>query len=968
MAVDAGTIYAEVRIALDKLSGDVKGVQAQFDKVLKTGKTTADDTERSMGDSFKGINLAAVAAMAGITVAIKSAISTFAGFEQSMANTRSVTGATAEEFAMMEAAAEAAGKTTRYTASQAADGMYYLASAGYNATQVVQALDGVLKLAGATQSDLATTSASVAATISQFALKAYDAAKVANVFAAAITGSQANMQKLTDSMVYVGPIAGGFGRSIEETVGALEALYNAGFQGSQAGTALREVLSYLADSTGPVVTKLQKLGLTFDELNPQTHSIAQVIGTLADAGLTTADAISIFGQRAGPGLSVLLRTGQKGLEDFTASVTGTQKASEAYATQLDTLSGDYDIMRSAAQNVAIQFGQVFEPAMRGLVQLAKQLLDAIAGIPGPLKLVVGGLVVAVPVTLGLTAAMTALGVSIGISTGGLTLLIGGLIGLGAGLAAVSQAREQSQLDDMFAKIKDDLASAVVSGESLPVAIKRTADETGLSVKKVTELANQAHLVSNEMKAQVDELVKANALQDAQKENAKEILAQNTLMRADLAWAVQNGADLVTYAEQYAQKNGVALSRVIAVAQSINGITDAQKEQLKQLQDKISADERYQQVMTGLENDRLERAKLRTAEIAKQIAKEQELEKQQKEALQAEIARQQGIGKAREKAEEDYRKQLEITATQFKVGRITEADARDANKKALTEEIDSLIKLGYTGDLVAEKLLNNNGEVYYAVSQGNQVLHDAIQLYRNMGEQSASTSVDIVGHSRNLADEYEQDQARMADTYQQRINAEIAAEKKANDEKKAYVEKWANIAMQQYEAVFTQIGKGLVEGQQGWKDFGKVAIHAIASIIRALGQELAAKAIEATVLSIMGAVWNVPAIAEAAGGAAAAFIAAGIVDALADNLATGGIVLPSSGGKVVRMAENGYGELALNSSPEGSALLDEFANRIASAISKGGSGGAAQINLMLDGKIVAQSTVNYINNGNVRLNR
>jgi len=131
------------------------------------------------------------------------------------------------------------------------DALYSLASAGMSATEAVKALDGVLMLAGSTQSDLATTSASMVATLRQYNLVASESTRVSNVFAAAIGNSMATMEKITSAMTQVGPVASALGVSLEETVGSLEALYDAGYRGEQAGTALKAILGKLAAETDP---------------------------------------------------------------------------------------------------------------------------------------------------------------------------------------------------------------------------------------------------------------------------------------------------------------------------------------------------------------------------------------------------------------------------------------------------------------------------------------------------------------------------------------------------------------------------------------------------------------------------------------------------------------------------------------------------------------------------------------------
>lgn len=123
-----------------------------------------------------------------------------------MANAASVSGATGEEFEKMTALAREMGKTTVFSASEVADAMYYMASAGYKVEQMSASIAPILNLASATQSELAFTTDSVISTLNQFGLKASDAERVTNVFASAIGNSQATLEKLGYSMMYVGPL------------------------------------------------------------------------------------------------------------------------------------------------------------------------------------------------------------------------------------------------------------------------------------------------------------------------------------------------------------------------------------------------------------------------------------------------------------------------------------------------------------------------------------------------------------------------------------------------------------------------------------------------------------------------------------------------------------------------------------------------------------------------------------------
>lgn len=506
-AIDAGTIYSSVRVALDKLKGDISKVETELDKFGKTNQQRAQKTATSWKDGFKKINLAGVAAFAGIAIAVKESIKTFATFEQSLANVRSVAQATDEEFEKIEKAALEAGETTRFKATQAADAMYYLASAGFDATQSVEALNGVLLLAGSTGSDLAKTSETVASAISQFNLEAKDAERVANVFAAAITNSQATMDKLAVSLRYVGPVASSMNKTIEETAGLLQILYNNGFEASQAGTALRSSLADLSNAASPAVKRLKELGVSFDEVNPQTNTFADIIDVLNEKVTDGSDIMQIFGNRAGPAMIKLIQAGREEVEKYTEAVTGTNAAAEAYAIQNDTLQGSIDLLLSAVESAQIKFTKELAPAIRGAVEIFTGLVKIIADIPTPLKVLFGVLAIGTPIVLGVITAVQAMSTAFTVSTGIIGAVVTGIALLAAGIVAL-----QGHMDKAGG-LRDATDNLTESVEELKQANEELKDETKeLNEEEERTLKNRIALTQERVKGAVAGEV--SALKDA----------------------------------------------------------------------------------------------------------------------------------------------------------------------------------------------------------------------------------------------------------------------------------------------------------------------------------------------------------------------------------------------------------------------------------------------------------------------
>ena len=341
---------------------------------LKTAGTGVANFNKSVSNIGKGMTVAGAVLIAGFAKAIKTA----SQFEQSMANVASVAGASAEEQEKLSDAARKQGEESVYSASQAADAQYYLASAGMNTEQIIAALAGTMNLAAATQSDLAYTSEAVASTLSQYSLDASEAGRVSNIFAAGISGSQATMEKLKTSMSYVGPMAASMGISLEETVGILTNLYNAGYDGSKAGTALRMAFAKLLDPSKDTADTMGELGVNINDSTGAMRPFKDIIGDLEEVGMTAGQAMKIFGTRAGPTMLALVSQGQGAIEKMTEEVTGTQKAFEMTDTQIDTFQGSMKLLNSAFEEFQITLVQDLMPALRPFIEHITEIIKKVS--------------------------------------------------------------------------------------------------------------------------------------------------------------------------------------------------------------------------------------------------------------------------------------------------------------------------------------------------------------------------------------------------------------------------------------------------------------------------------------------------------------------------------------------------------------------------------------------------------------
>jgi TP901 family phage tail tape measure protein len=420
-----GNILQELWV---NVRADISDLKKGFDSAGTEARTFVGNIGQA-SDELKSVGKT-ITAISGALVALGAlATKTFAEFEQAVANVQSIVGATGNEIGQLTDFAREMGKTTIFTATNAAEAMFFLGQAGFKTNQIMSSLEGTLQLAAATQEDLANTTRVVVSTLNQFQLGAEESSRVANVFAAAIANSLANMERLIESMKFVGPVAFGVGESLESTVAALSKLFDAGITASIAGTQLRQILLRLQAPTKKAREALNSLGLAAEDVNPQFMSLVDIIRTFSEAGAGAIDKgdelAAIFGIRAISPFQVLLREGADALLDLEERITGTNKAAEQAAIQIDTLKGALRLLISALQESAIQIGEALEPALHFLIDALRDLVQVFNELPTGLKTA--------------TVLIAAAAGSLGLLIGPLTLLLGFLPQIIAGWGALTAA-------------------------------------------------------------------------------------------------------------------------------------------------------------------------------------------------------------------------------------------------------------------------------------------------------------------------------------------------------------------------------------------------------------------------------------------------------------------------------------------------------------------------------------------------
>jgi len=564
---------AEVSIklsAIDELSPKLQQIEKEFGVFDRIGGTLQN----------VGVQMAAMgAAIGGPLIA---AVKTFAEFEQQMTNVATVAGATEEEFNQLTEAAQRVGETTKFSASEAAQGLYSLASAGMSAGDQIASLDGVAALAAATNADLAKSSETMVSVLSQFGMEAKEAGKVADIFATAISKSQASLPKLADSMRYAGTIAGSLGQPLESVGAALMTMYDAGLKGEQAGTALRNILNTLVNPAKAASEALKSMGVSMSDIDPRTKSLAEVVGKLKDSGVDAASAMKIFGSEAGPAMAALLQEGEQGIRDYEQALRDSGGAAEAMAEQqMGTLQGMFKMLKSQFEGIAIEVGKALVPMVEAFANGIKKLLDWWNSLSDGLK-------------KGITqfAAVAAI---VGVVGGSITALVGTVIkavGVWKQFGAImSTVFSQKTLDAIisFGKWIFDMGKKLITTAGSAGALKTALAGIGVGIAAgavfafISKLKQEIDELTGEVRVMNDEWKKTFG--DMEVEGNKALqwipLIGNALYEADVS-KILGEMDKAAY-DFALEINGVA-REVTALSQSSN----ASKADMAELADIFTA--------------------------------------------------------------------------------------------------------------------------------------------------------------------------------------------------------------------------------------------------------------------------------------------------------------------------------------------------------------------------------------------
>jgi TP901 family phage tail tape measure protein len=393
-----------------------------------------------------GSNLTTVGAglTAGITAPIAAigatATTAASDFESAMNRVSALGEITGGDLDTLKGQALQLGKDTKYSATEAAQGMGELAAAGFNATQIMQAMPGVLDLAASGELSVGQAAETASNLMAGFGIPADGVSKAVDAIALAAASGSLSVQDIGNTMKYVGPVATAAGLSFEEVAAATTLLSNAGIKGEQAGTSLRGAIASLLDPAPKAAEALNRLGVEATTSDGKLRPLNDVFLDLKNAGASTSDIFTIFGRETASAATVLQNVAGPQLADMKTKLLDADGAAGKMAGTLNSgLKGGFEQLSGSVETAGIKFGQILAPVVSTVTTGLRYLVDEVvspaidwfgqlsqplqnAGIAfgallaaaGPIALTVGGITTAVST---LMPAITGIGAALGIGTG-----------------------------------------------------------------------------------------------------------------------------------------------------------------------------------------------------------------------------------------------------------------------------------------------------------------------------------------------------------------------------------------------------------------------------------------------------------------------------------------------------------------------------------------------------------------------
>ena len=368
--------FSQTKRELDNLYRFSKRTNQSFLSSVNKMDAFADKT-------FSFMAKGSAAASAGITGALAASTAAGASFESQMSTVQAISQASESEMARLKALAKQMGIETKFSATEAGQGLEYMAMAGWDVDSMLAGLPGIMNLAAASEEDLGQVSDIVTDAMTAFNLEASRSAEFADVLAQASARSNTDVAMMGQTFKYVAPVAGALGFSIQDTATAISLMANAGIKGEQAGTSLRAIFSRIVKPTAEVASAMERIRLSVTNSDGSMRSLDEILRDLRAgfSGLSESErastAASLASQEAMSGMLALVNASDEDYEKLSDSIYHAKGAAEEMAgVRMDNLKGDVTLLKSSAEGAGIAIYEGLSEPFREGVQTGTEWLNS----------------------------------------------------------------------------------------------------------------------------------------------------------------------------------------------------------------------------------------------------------------------------------------------------------------------------------------------------------------------------------------------------------------------------------------------------------------------------------------------------------------------------------------------------------------------------------------------------------------
>lgn len=304
-------------------------------------------------------------------------------FDSSMSKVQALSGSTGDELIKLKQKAQELGASTAWSASQVSEAMQYMALTGWEANDMLEGTAGILSAASATGEDLAAVCDIITDGLSAFGMEASESSRFADVLASTATGANTTIEMMGEAFTYAGSVAGAFNYSIEDTALAIGLMANSGVKASNAGTALRKMMTELSGTfkitgknLGTYVIETANADGTMKPFRETLLSLREAFKDLTEAERAST-AESLVGKTGMAGLLAIMNTSDEVFNSLADSIdNSTGSAEQMSEVMLDNLGGQITLLKSGIESLALAIGERLTPYARKLTGVVQNVVNA----------------------------------------------------------------------------------------------------------------------------------------------------------------------------------------------------------------------------------------------------------------------------------------------------------------------------------------------------------------------------------------------------------------------------------------------------------------------------------------------------------------------------------------------------------------------------------------------------------------